>query len=458
MAINNTVSKTSTSSLGGLLKPKPILTPKAESGFAMNQALPRTTAPVSTSPVKGLVAPGLPNTGVGGSSPQAQADAIRGKVSLLQGQLKDAQKAGYKDNQEIQYGNNGQVIDAKKAYPDQGIGQATGQSAYGNLTAQLSQFNPANTQAYQDSLKGYNKSVEDLSKFNQSAAQMKQDIYSDPVSARVMQGRDAAVQQANAEKQSALQGAVNQQQTALGYGLQASQQQQNALTGAAGLSAPQQYGITTTPFDPVSGQFGQMAGGGGSLQSAVQNVVQRLQSGTMTYADAQEALSGYGQAGTNALQQALPQGFNIAQSNTLSGQQGSVGVNYQLADNALKNVENLISQLAPSQQTNIPGVNAVTQGFSTLTGIGSEQTRAVTGAVNLLRNAYASLLASARGGTPTDYSSQALAEIPDRPTPNDIAAIRHNFETLGQTRRDILGNPGNATQSNANTNTNIYSW
>ncbi len=221
-------------------------------------------------------------------------------------------------------------------------------------------------------------------------------------------------------------------------------QQITALGSAGNLAQPVQVPYSNQFVDPTTGQ--PVGGGqnGGSLQTAVQNVISRLQAGTMTYDQAAQALSGYGQGGVNALQQSLPPSFNIAQSNTLAGQQGSVGVNYQLADAALNNVENLMKQLAPAQRTNIPAINSFTQGFSTATGLGSEQTRAVTGAVQSLRNAYAALLASARGGTPTDYSGQAQAEIPDQPTPNDIAAIRHNFETLGQVRRNILGNPGQA--------------
>ena len=251
--------------------------------------------------------------------------------------------------------------------------------------------------------------------------------------------------------QQALQRTYGSQATAL------SEAAKNA-TELARVSAPVQVPYSNQFVDPRTGQ---PVGGGatnGSLQDAVKNVVSKLTAGQMSYSDAVSALSGYGQGGINALQQSLPQGFNIAQSNVLAGQQGSIGVNYQLAEAALKNVESLVGELNPSQRTNIPGVNALTQGFSTLTGIGSEQTRAVTGAVQSLRNAYASLLASSKGGTPTDYSGQALAEIPDQPTPNDLKAIRHNFEVLGKARADILGNPGQAGQTTPSSSTGLFNW
>lgn len=227
------------------------------------------------------------------------------------------------------------------------------------------------------------------------------------------------------------------------------QLQQSGLTSAAGLAQPTQVSYSNQYINPLTGQ---PVGGGvsGNLNDAVNNVVEKLQSGQMTYNDALTALSGYGQGGVNALQAALPSGFNIAQSNVLGGVQGTVGPAYTYADTALKNVEDIMANLPKLQQTNIPVLNEATRGFSTLTGIGSEGTRALTGAVNTLRNAYASLLASSKGGTPTDYSGQALAEIPDNPTPNDIAALRKNLETLGQARKQIYGSAGNQPSSTNN--------
>ncbi len=264
------------------------------------------------------------------------------------------------------------------------------------------------------------------------------------------QGRKQVLQRQAAEQENALQQGVGNALTNQGQQFSAAQAQASrGLSGAQtalGAVAPQFPSYGSQIIQP--GLLGtQNQGGGGGLESAVSNVVQRLQNGTMTYNDAVNALSGYGQGGLNALQQALPPGFNIAQSNTLAGQQGSVNVNYQLADTALKNVEDIINQLAGPQKTNVPAINKVANWISTQFGIGSEQTRAMTGAVQSLRNAYASLLASVKGGTPTDYSSQAMAEIPAEPTPNDIAAIRKNFEVLGKARKDILGNPGQAGTS-----------
>lgn len=303
-----------------------------------------------------------------------------------------------------------------------------------------------------------------LSDFRMKMAEKYGNIESTAIPLEFQQGRAQVLGRQFASQESALQAGLtnalaNQQQQFTASQAQAQRgatTTQGAYTGAQtqagrgllagstalGAVAPQFPGYGQQIIQP--GLLGQFGGGGGSLQDAVSTVIQRLQQGTMSYNDAVSALSGYGQGGLNALQQALPPGFNIAQSNTLAGQQGSIGVNYQLAETALKNVENLIAQLSASQRTNVPAINKGANWISTQFGIGSEKTRAVTGAVQSLRNAYASLLASVKGGTPTDYSSQAVAEIPNEPTPNDIKAVRANFEVLGKARKEILGNPGQA--------------
>ena len=220
------------------------------------------------------------------------------------------------------------------------------------------------------------------------------------------------------------------------------QQGQNisALGTAAGLAQPIQVPYSNQLVNPQTGET--MGGSSESLQTAVQTVQQKLQRGEMSYDDAKAALAGYGQGGLNALNQSLPAGFNIAQSNTNAAQQGAVGPAISYANTALQNVKNIMAQLPDVQNTNIPILNALTRGASTLTGVGSEQTRALTGAIQSLKNAYAALLASTKGGTPTDYSNQANAEIPDNPTMNDIMAVEKNMQVLGQARQNIYGNPG----------------
>jgi len=152
------------------------------------------------------------------------------------------------------------------------------------------------------------------------------------------------------------------------------------------------------------------------------------------------------------LNRSLPAGFNIPQSNVLVQQQGTIGPAMSLANTALQNVKNIMSQLPDVQNTNIPLINYITRGVSTATGVGSEQTRAFTGAIQSLKNNYAALLASTKGGTPTDYGNQVNAEIPDNATMNDILAVEHNMQVLGQARQQIYSNPGMSGSNSAGGN------
>lgn len=230
------------------------------------------------------------------------------------------------------------------------------------------------------------------------------------------------------------------------------------ITQAAGQIAPVQVPYSNQYINPLTGQ---PVGGGvsGSLQDAVSGVVQKLTSGQMSYNDALTALSGYGQGGINALQQALPQGFNIAQSNTLAGQQGSIKPAYDYAKTALSNLQTLVGQLGFSQGQNIPAVNSVGNWVSTTFGINSDKTRQYLAAVAEARNAVQKVLASAGGGTPSDYVAQSNALIPDNATPNDIQAAINNLESLGAAKVGIYGNPGQSNGGTQNGTTgNIYSW
>lgn len=213
---------------------------------------------------------------------------------------------------------------------------------------------------------------------------------------------------------------------------------QQAIQQAAGLASPQLAGFNQQAFSPISGQFS----AGGSLNDAVSNVIQKLQSGQMSYNDALTALSGYGQGGVNALQQALPQGFNVAQSNTLAAQQGSIKPAYDYAKQALGNLQNAVSGLYSAQNTNVPIINQLFQGASTIFGVGSQGVQAYKGALAEARGAIQKVLAATQGGTPTDYVGQSNALLPDNATPNQIAAAAETLDTLGQAKVNIYGNPG----------------
>lgn len=241
--------------------------------------------------------------------------------------------------------------------------------------------------------------------------------------------------------------------------------QQSGLNQAAGLAAPQFPSYGQSQFNPVTGQYNSVGGGqsgGGTPQVSADTYAQDVISGNRSYGDAVSAMGMYGNAGKQFLDQAIRSrnpNFNFAQADVLAGQQGTIGPNYALAEQAISNLESVVQNLGPLQGTNVPGINAIGNAFSGITGIGSENTRSYTQAVQSARAAYAALISSVKGGLPSDYSSQALAEIPDNPTPNDIAALRHSFEVLGQARKDIFGTPGTGSNTTSSTSGgSLYSW
>lgn len=269
----------------------------------------------------------------------------------------------------------------------------------------------------------------------------------------VAEGNAAVIAKTTALQQQALGEQQKAALTSAGLGQEQQKIQQGALTSVAGL-APE-----ATRYDAFTSD-----GSGGTFNptTTANNYAREVISGARTYDDASNAMGLYGSAGKqfldNAIRQANPN-FNFSQAQSLADIQGKIGPQFDFAKSALSSVENALSTLSGSQTTNVPLWNRFANFASLQSGIGSEATRQFVGAVQSLRNAYATVLASARGGTPTDYSSQAIAEIPDIPTPNDLAAIRHNLETLGQARIGIYGTPGsNPTQGETQNGNSLYSW
>lgn len=225
--------------------------------------------------------------------------------------------------------------------------------------------------------------------------------------------------------------------------------EQQALSQAAGF-APEavRYGAYGT----------QGAGGQFDPTSAAQQYAQEVANGTRSYEDAVSAMGLYGSAGQQFLDQAIRSvnpSFNFAQARSLGDIQGMIGPQYNFAQQALQNVENAFQKLGATQKTNVPLWNQFANFVSLQSGVGGDASREFVSAVQSLRNAYAAILASARGGTPSDFSAQAIAEIPDIPTPNDLAAIRHNLETLGQARVGIYGQPGGSSTPSSSTSGSV---
>lgn len=290
-------------------------------------------------------------------------------------------------------------------------------------------------------------SLEEAAKTSGEIANLKQrmniaqnDVYGNPNYSLDTQVGRAGLIQKNVGAQ--LEGLSGQQQSQAAQG-------EAAFKGAQA-AAPVQLPYSSQYIDPTTGKPVGDSAVSSSLNDAVASVVSKLTSGQMTYADAQSALSGYGQGGINALQQALPQGFNVAQSNTLSAQQGLVGPAIEQATQTLGKLKSAVANLQiPGQASGFTPFNAVTNAISGFTGYGKGQTAEVKGIVNEARNALQNALASSKGGTPTDYVGQAFAMLPDNPSTSEVDAAINVLNSLGEIRKSIYGNPGQTNSGNS---------
>lgn len=264
-------------------------------------------------------------------------------------------------------------------------------------------------------------------------------------------GREAVIESNYLKQQQALGSGFTGASTLLGAANTQQGLEQTGTGAAAGLLSPGQAFAQVPYNSQLIGANGQPINGGnsGNLNDAVSNVVSQLQNSQIGYDDAKAQLAGYGQAGLNALSQWATQNkFNIAQSNTLAAQQGSITPNLNYANAALDNLASAMGNLQVwGQNSNIPILGGLANYFSSQTGIGKQQTSNKAGAVGEAQQAIAAVLASVKGGTPTDYSSQSKALLPDNPTPADIAAAKANLTALGAQKQSIYGNPGQQTNS-----------
>lgn len=174
---------------------------------------------------------------------------------------------------------------------------------------QNAQTNYGNTgRAYDD----YQKAVQNVANFKQQLAEKNKDIAKQGISLSSSRGQQANIGQAAASELDALQQAALQAQAGIGYQLTGNQQQQgalssagglatgaqglaqNALSGAAGLAAPQFPSYTSAQFNPTTGQYGTVGGGQyGQGPGAASNIqsVQEAQSKINTIDSQSQAIS-----------------------------------------------------------------------------------------------------------------------------------------------------------------------
>ena len=151
-----------------------------------------------------------------------------------------------------------------------------------NALNTLSQTNPGTSGVAFDA---YTKAVSDQQKLKSGIAQQYGNIESTPIPLEFQQGRQQVLARQYASQLDAAQQAVNQQQAAIGYQIQGQGVQntgygtagglantsqsnaQSALGTAAGYAAPQAYGLTSQPYNPLTDTYGG-GGTGGALGRA----------------------------------------------------------------------------------------------------------------------------------------------------------------------------------------------
>lgn len=269
--------------------------------------------------------------------------------------------------------------------------------------------------------------------------------------ANVQSGLAAAGGLANTA-QANIQSGLN---SAAGQGVAQQQTTQSGLASAGQLAQPIQVPYSNQVVSPTTGQ---PVGGGamGTLPQAAQDAVnlqiQKVQSGKSTVSDAENALSAYGQAGVNALQEGLGSNFNTNASNasaatTATGQQLQTAAD--TANKALDTLASTFGSLSTAQTGGIPLTNSIANWIGTQFGEG-----ALTNYKANLADARAQLVGAlnSAGGTPTGNEATALQYLPDNMTPTMFQQNVGTVQNPGIVRQLLQQKVQSFTQSGQQNN------
>lgn len=301
--------------------------------------------------------------------------------------------------------------------------------------------NPSTNVMTQQGSDAYNKAVQDLKNFEVSAAAQKQAIDSAPTSARVMQGRNSAVQQANAETEAALQQAVSQTQQEVGFGQAQQGLNQNALESVAGLVKPSPTSYGQTVFQPQTGTF---TGGSGNLdpQTASTDLATKVLSEQMTYDQAVSSLGYAGAAGQQFLNNAIKQqnpNYNIPQGQATT--QGAAAVagsipSLNAAATAAEGYQNQINALLQANpqlnQSQLIPANAIQQWLSGQQ-LGNPEYQTLFNFLAEYANTMAPVLGV--GGDPTNLKTQiANSLVNAQASGESISQVLSALQTSARTK------------------------
>lgn len=312
-----------------------------------------------------------------------------------------------------------------------GINTATAQT-FPNTVGTLANMSATSSPQYQAALAQYGTANQDLANLRTDFARQTANIGGSRTNLQEAGGEQGLLQNLEAGKEAALTGEMNAAIAAAQAATGQQGTQQQGLGAAAGFAQPQLAGFNQQMFNPITGQFT----GGGSMNDAVQGVVQKLKNNQISYPDALNVLSGYGQGGMNALQAALPPGFNVNQSTaTGASQQAQTGQQqqYQSASQQAKNLGSQLTQLITSAGINpndLNRLNSFVQSVAANTSDPNYQT--FHNLVNDLANRYAQILTPA-GGSVTDKTRDIASSLLDSSqSGQSILQVMNNLDAQAQ--------------------------
>lgn len=277
----------------------------------------------------------------------------------------------------------------------------------------------------------YNKQLTD---FRKSVADTTQGIFSAPTSARVMQGRNQAVQLANAQKEAALGSQFEGASALYGTATTGQGQQLSALGTAAGLGQPSPAAFGQTVFDPLTGQY---TGGGGLPAETMQQYAQMAASGQYASIPSSITSNPVLSAQLNQAAKAINPNFNpitsVAQGDSASDLTRQASEIQAIANGAEANFALLVDTARKGQvnDTTVPILNRLQQNVQR--GLASAESIALFRAtLESVRAQYASILG---GGQATDQARTAAnAQIPDDISLSALQALEKQLKFEAQNR------------------------
>lgn len=133
---------------------------------------------------------------------------------------------------------------------------------YGQIITGAANMSAQPSPQYQAAQAQYLNLQNQMVALQQNMAQQTANIEGSPIDLSLATGQQGILNRLYAGKEAAVAGQMQGAQAAAQTATGQQQVQQQGLLGAGGLAQPQPYPITTTPYNPVTGTYGPMAGGG----------------------------------------------------------------------------------------------------------------------------------------------------------------------------------------------------